>query len=82
MKLIRPFSLLLQIVKAKSLVVVVTGWRQGSGFTNTVRIVKVPEKGSRPKKLAIVSQKPRSSTSFSESVPTVDETPVLFEWCH
>jgi len=79
MKLIRPFSQLLQIVKAKSLVVVVTGWRQGSGFTNTVRIVKVPEKGSRPKKLAIVSQKPRSSTSSSESVPTVDETPVLFE---
>jgi len=66
-------------VKAKSLVVVVTGWRQGSGFTNTVRIVKVPEKGSRPKKLAIVSQKPRLSLSSGDSAPTVDETPVLFE---
>jgi len=69
-----------QIVKAKSLVVVVTGWRQGSGFTNTVRIVKVPEKGSRPKKLAILSQKPRSPpSSTGDPAPAVDETPVLFE---
>jgi len=62
-------------VKTNSLVVVVTGWRQGSGFTNTVRIVKVPEKGSRPKKLSIVSQKQRSA----ELIPTVEVTSVMFE---
>jgi pyruvate kinase len=64
------------IVRASSLVVVVTGWRQGAGFTNTVRIVKVPEKGSRPKKLAIVGQKVRAPIPEQ---PKIDETPVLFE---
>lgn len=30
------------VVKAGSPVVVVTGWRAGSGFTNTVRVIYVP----------------------------------------
>ena len=67
--------LCVKIVKANNLVVVVTGWRQGSGFTNTVRIVKVPEKGSRPKKISIVSQKQRSG----DLAPAVEETSVTFE---
>lgn len=66
--------LILQLVRPDSLVVVVTGWRQGAGFTNTVRIVKVPEKGSKPKKLAILSQKNRSTVP-ENPVITVDPAP-------
>jgi hypothetical protein len=67
-------ALLFQLVRPESLVVVVTGWRQGAGFTNTVRIVKVPEKGSKPKKLAILSQKNRSAVP-ENPVITVDPAP-------
>ena len=31
-----------KILKPGSLVVLVTGWQSGSGFTNTVRIISVP----------------------------------------
>jgi len=58
---------------------VVTGWRQGSGFTNTVRIVKVPDKGSRPK-LAVACQMPQPSVAANEAAAAeAADTPVLFE---
>lgn len=42
------------VLKAGVPVVVVTGWRSGAGYTNTIRIIKTPEK---QKKIAIMSHK-------------------------
>lgn len=68
------------VVRAESLVVVVTGWRQGSGFTNTVRIVKVPEKGLKPKKMAIMSQKVRHAAVLEPPTITVEsDVKVVFD---
>jgi len=41
-----------KLVQTGSLVVVVTGWRAGSGYTNTVRVISVPEPQT---KLLVVS---------------------------
>ena len=41
-----------EMVKGGSPIVVVTGWRSGAGFTNTVRIVLVPE--AKPKHLVVL----------------------------
>jgi len=41
-----------QILKSGALVVIVTGWRAGSGYTNTVRVVSVP---AREQKVCVVS---------------------------
>jgi len=41
-----------KLLPVGSLVVVVTGWRAGSGYTNTVRVLVVPE---QQKKILVVS---------------------------
>jgi len=43
-----------QILKSGALVVIVTGWRAGSGYTNTIRVVSVP---ARQQKVTVVSTK-------------------------
>ena len=42
----------LGVLKAGSPIVLVTGWRSGSGHTNTVRIIRAP---NRQKKMHILS---------------------------
>lgn len=46
------------------LVVVVTGWRSGSGYTNTIRTIKVPGTSSLPKKLSVLSMADPGPTSI------------------
>ena len=45
-----------QLLKVGAPVILVTGWRAGAGFTNTVRIIKVPD---RQKRIAILAAKMR-----------------------
>jgi len=42
------------ILKPGALVVIVTGWRAGSGYTNTIRVVNIPH---REQKVTVVSIK-------------------------
>lgn len=42
------------VLKPSSLVIIVTGWRSGAGYTNTLRVINVPE---RTKKVTIVCSK-------------------------
>jgi hypothetical protein len=42
------------VLRPSSLAIIVTGWRAGSGHTNTVRVISVPE---RSKKVSVVSTK-------------------------
>ena len=43
------------MVKAGSPIVVVTGWRAGAGFTNTVRIIRVPDsQKTKPAHMAVL----------------------------
>lgn len=64
------------IVRANSVVVVVTGWRQGAGYTNTVRIIKVPERGSH---YAIMSQKNRPTAHERPVTPVESPVKVTFD---
>ena len=44
-----------KMVKAGSPVAVVTGWRAGAGFTNTVRIIRVPDsQKTKPEHVAVL----------------------------
>lgn len=45
----------LKIIKPNSNLIIVTGWRAGSGFTNTMRIIKAPRE--RPVKFQVLSVK-------------------------
>jgi len=35
------------VLKPNSLVIIVTGWRSGSGHTNTVRVIRVPDRSQK-----------------------------------
>jgi len=35
-----------QIIKTNSMIVVVTGWKAGSGYTNTIRVITVPDRAT------------------------------------
>ena len=43
------------VVKAGSAIVIVTGWRAGSGFTNTIRVIRVPDTDKAPKRVNVLS---------------------------
>lgn len=51
------------LLKAGAPVVIVTGWRSGAGFTNTIRIIKTPE---RQTKIAIMSSKAEDQDAREE----------------
>ena len=40
-----------KIIEGGETVVLVTGWKEGSGHTNTVRVIVIPEGDGPPKKL-------------------------------
>jgi len=42
-----------EMVRGGEYMVVVTGWRAGSGFTNTVRVIDVPQE--KPKMVHVLS---------------------------
>ncbi len=44
-----------KIIKPDSNLIIVTGWRAGTGFTNTMRIIKAPHE--RPVKFQVLSVK-------------------------
>lgn len=35
-----------ELIKPSDTIIVVTGWRSGSGYTNTVRIIQVPPRAA------------------------------------
>jgi hypothetical protein len=44
-----------KVIKPDTPIVIVTGWRAGTGYTNTVRIIKAPRE--RPKKFQVLTIK-------------------------
>lgn len=59
------FIVVFQLLTVGSPVVIVTGWREGAGYTNTVRIIRVP----RERKISIVSAKPGENATESDEAP-------------
>ena len=44
-----------KIIKPEALLILVTGWRAGTGYTNTVRVIIAPKE--RPVKFQVLSAK-------------------------
>lgn len=45
---------LIGCIKPGMPIVVVTGWRAGAGYTNTMRVIRIPEKAKNPKKISVL----------------------------
>jgi len=50
-----------QCVKGGANVVIVTGWRAGAGYTNTMRIIKLPDSEKRPRAIPVLSAEKKST---------------------
>ena len=51
-----------KIIKPESLLIIVTGWRAGTGYTNTVRVIKAPRE--RPTKFQVLTMKYEGPIGF------------------
>ena len=54
----------LKLIKPGNTLVVVTGWRSGSGYTNTMRIIRVPDSEKKNKSIPILTAEGEKRPTF------------------